>query len=136
MADAMVSLRWSGEQQVFRGGRPDGPQVVIDGDGAEGPSPMTTLLLSLAGCMAADVVIIGQKMRLPLSGLEVAVEGDRRPEPPRRYTAIRLRYIVAGVAAEDEPKVWHAINLSRDTYCSVMHSLQPDLAISIELELR
>lgn len=136
MADVSVALRWTGVGMRFSGGRVDGPEMVMDGDGAEGPSPMTTLLLSLAGCMAADLVLIGGKMRLPLDGIEVLVDGDRRPEPPRRYTAIRMRFIVTGVAPEQEAKVRHAIDLSRETYCSVMHSLQPDTAISIELELR
>jgi putative redox protein len=64
------------------------------------------------------------------------VDADRRPEPPRRYTAIRLRYMVGGVAAADEAKVWRAIELSRDRYCSVMHSLRDDIDVAIELELR
>jgi putative redox protein len=136
MADVSVALRWSGEPMKFRGGRVGGPEIIVDGDGADGPSPMTALLLALAGCMAADVVDIGTKMRLPLTGLEVVVDADRRPEPPRRYTSIRLKYIVTGVPAADEAKVWRAIDLSRDTYCSVMHSLRPDTEIAIDLELR
>jgi putative redox protein len=136
MADVTVALRWAGEGMKFRGGRVGGPEVNLDGDGAEGPSPMTALLLGLAGCMAADVVLIAGKMRLPVETIEVVVEGDRRPEPPRRYTAIRLKYIVTGVAAADEARVWRAIELSRDTYCSVLHSLREDTAVSIDLELR
>jgi putative redox protein len=136
MADVQVALRWSGEAMKFRGGRAGGPEVVLDGDGTDGPSPMAALLLALAGCMAADVVQIGTRMRLPLQGVEVLIDADRRPEPPRRYTSIRLKYIVTGVSAQDEAKVWRAIELSRDTYCSVMHSLREDTAISIDLELR
>jgi putative redox protein len=137
MADVTVGLRWSGEGLTFHGGRNGGPHIVLDGDsGVAGPSPVTALLLSLAGCMAADVVLIGRKMRLPLQGVEVVVEGDRREEPPRRLTGVRLKYIVTGVAPDDEAKVWRAIEMSRDTYCSVMHSLRPDTPVSIELELR
>jgi putative redox protein len=136
MADVTVALRWSGEQLQFRGGREDGPEIVVDGDGVQGPSPMTALLLGLAGCMAADVVDIGTKMKLPLTGVDVVVEADRRPDPPRRYTSIRLRYVVTGVPPADEAKVWRAIDLSRDTYCSVLHSLRSDMEIAIDLELR
>jgi putative redox protein len=136
MADVAVALRWAGADMKFRGGRVDGPEMVMDGDGADGPSPMAALLLSLAGCMAADVVLIGGRMRLPMTGLEVIVDADRRAEPPRRYTAIRLHYIVTGVPAADEAKVWRAIDLSRETYCSVWHSLRDDIDISIDLELR
>jgi putative redox protein len=75
-------------------------------------------------------------MRLPFTAIDVVVEADRRPEPPRRFTAIRLKYIVAGVPPADEAKVWRAIDLSRDTYCSVLHSLRSDTEIAIDLELR
>jgi putative redox protein len=136
MADVTVALRWAGEAMRFHGGRVGGPEVAMDGDGVEGPSPMAALLLSLAGCMAADVVLIGGRMRLPMTGLEVVVDADRRAEPPRRYTAIRLKYIVAGVPAADEAKVRRAIDLSRETYCSVWHSLRDDIDITIDLEMR
>jgi putative redox protein len=136
MADVTVALRWAGEAMRFHGGRVGGPEVAMDGDGVEGPSPMAALLLSLAGCMAADVVLIGGRMRLPMTGLEVVVDADRRAEPPRRYTAIRLKYIVAGVPASDEAKVRRAIDLSRETYCSVWHSLRDDIDITIDLEMR
>lgn len=136
MADATVALRWSGEQLTFRGGKVGDPEILVDGDGGEGPSPVTTLLLALAGCMAADVVMIVTKMKLPLTGLDVVVEGDRRAEPPRRLTAVRLRYSVRGIAAADESKVWRAIELSRDTYCSVLHSLREDIELRIDLALR
>jgi putative redox protein len=136
MASPVVQLRWAGEGLRFEGGRAGGPQVVVDSDGVAGPSPTTALLLALAGCMAVDVVEIAAKMRVPLSGLAVEVEGVRREEPPRRFTAIRLKYIASGVAGEDEAKVWRAIDLSRDKYCSVWHSLKDDIDLSIALELR
>jgi putative redox protein len=135
VGDVVVDLRWAGEALRFHGGRAGGPEIVLDGSGVEGPSPMTALLLGLAGCMAADVVEIGTKMRLPMTALRVQVEGERRAEPPRRYMAVRLKYTVSGVAAVDEPKVWRAIELSRETYCSVLHSLRADIPVTIELEL-
>ncbi|MEJ2678931.1 MAG: hypothetical protein P8174_07650, partial [Gemmatimonadota bacterium] len=61
-------------------------------------------------------------------------EGDRVPEPPRRYTEIRLVYRV-GVAVEAEQKLRHAVELSREKYCSVMHSLRPDIRLSTEIVL-
>lgn len=136
MADLKVGMRWSGTELRFSGGKLDGPEIAVDGDGVVGPSPVTSLLLAIAGCMAADVVDIGRKMRLPLASLSVEAEADRRPEPPRRLTAVRLKYIVSGVAADDEPKVRRAIELSRDTYCSVLHSLREDIPVEIDLELR
>jgi putative redox protein len=136
VADVRAELRWSGGQLRFAGNRLDGPEIRVDGDGAAGPSPMTLLLLSLAGCMGADIVDICTKMRLPLGGLEIAIEGDRRAEPPRRYTAIRMTCSVSGVDVSERAKVQRAVDMSRDTYCSVMHSLRDDIEVSIGLELR
>lgn len=136
MADVKVGMRWSGAGLRFSGGKDNGPEITVDGDGAAGPSPVTSLVLGIAGCMAADVIDIGLKMRLPITGLVVEAEADRRAEPPRRLTAVRLRYIVNGVAATDEAKVWRAIELSRDTYCSVLHSLREDITVDIALDLK
>src|SRR5687767_2090175 len=136
MAAALVTLRWLGEDQRYEGGRVGGPTVVIDSDGITGPSPTTTLLLALAGCMAVDVIDITAKMRVAVAALEVEVAGERRDEPPRRFTAIRLRYTLRGVAAADEAKVQRAVDLSRDKYCSVWHTLKDDIDLSIAVELR
>ncbi|HEX6307015.1 MAG TPA: OsmC family protein [Longimicrobiales bacterium] len=135
MADVTVALAWTGAARQLRGGRVGGPEIVLDSDGAAGPSPPTALVLALAGCMAVDVLDITEKMRVPLSGLRVVVEGDRRPDPPRRFTALRQKFIASGVSAEDEPKVRRAIDLSREKYCSVLHSLREDIVLSFELEL-
>ena len=96
---------------------------------------MQLLLLSLAGCMAADMVDILGKMRLPLEGLEVRLEGDRAPEPPRRYLRVRLRCVVRGISSEEEAKVRRALSLSEEKYCSVLHTLRPDLDLETELVL-
>jgi putative redox protein len=136
MADVTVRLDWSGEGLRFRGGREGGPVVELDGDSETAPSPVTALVLSLAGCMAADIVDIGTKMRLPISALQVRVDADRRAEPPRHLTALRMHFVVEGVPPQDEAKVRRAVDMSRDTYCSVLHSLRSDLAVDIDVELR
>ncbi len=127
MADVAVRLSWVGEGLRFRGGREGGPEVTVDGRGEAGPSPMQALLLALAGCSAADVVEILGKMRVPLTGLEVAIEGERAAEAPRRYTAIRMRYLARGLPREAEARLRHAVELSREKYCSVLHTLRPDV---------
>lgn len=125
-----TALRWTGEGLRFEA--EGAGHVVIDGDAEVGPSPMQALLLGLAGCMAVDVVMILQKMRVPLEGMKVRVEGERAPEPPRRFTQIRLIYEVRGLPREAEDKLDHAIALSREKYCSVLHTLRPDISIGIE----
>lgn len=131
MAAMNVTLRWTGEALRFEGGGA-GSWVSIDGNAEAGPSPMQAVLLGFAGCMAADVIEILGKMRVPLAGLSVRVEGERAPEPPRRFTAIRLVYEVEGVPPEGEDKLARAIELSKEKYCSVLHSLRPDIAFQIE----
>lgn len=133
MSDQTVEVRWDADlrfEAVGRGGIP----VIVDSDAAAGPSPTELLLMALAGCMAVDVVDILRKMRVPLSGLSVRAEGDRRAEPPRRFTAIRLVYEAQGVPEADRGKLDRAVDLSRDTYCSVLHSLQPDTDIDVRIE--
>lgn len=133
MADVTVSLRWRGEGLEFEGGAPGGGVVRLDGSGGCGPTPMQLLLLSLAGCTAVDVVDILRKMRVSLGGLEVRVEGDRACEAPRRYTRIRLVYEVQGLGVGEEEKVRRAIALSHEKYCSVLHTLRPDVEVRSEL---
>ncbi len=137
MADVAIVLRWTGQGQEFRGGAmgEGRPEVTVDGVGQAGPSPMQTLLLALGACSAADVVEILGKMRVPLAGLEVAIEGERVAEPPRRYTAIRMRYLARGLPAEAEERLRHAVELSREKYCSVLHTLRPDVVVESDVAL-
>ncbi len=136
MADVAVRLSWTGEGLRFRGGREGGPPMAVDGRGEAGPSPMQTLLLAVAACSAADVVEILGKMRLPLAGLEVAIEGDRVPDPPRRFAAIRVKYLAHGLAAEAEGQLRHAVALSQEKYCSVLHTLRPDVVVESDVALQ
>ena len=108
---------------------------MFDGDGKAGISPVQTLLAALAGCMGADVVDIAQKSRVQFTGVDVVVEGDRRTDPPRRYTKIVIRITVTGAAEADRPRIQRAVDLSRDTYCSVLHSIRPDIPVDTELVL-
>jgi putative redox protein len=135
MAEVTVQLDWEGEGLVFTGGVPGGHQTRIDGNGRVATSPVQWLLLSLASCTAADVVEILQKMRVPLGGLRVRLEGDRAAEPPRRYTSIRMVYEVSGLAREAEDKLHRAIALSQEKYCSVMHSLRADIEFRTDVVL-
>ena len=129
-----VQLRWAGEGLVFRGGADSGPELTIDGDGSEGASPMQLLLLSLAGCMGVDVVLILQKSRVPLEALDVEVIGERAESEPRKFVSIELVYRVRGPGPEHESKLQRASDLSRDKYCSVLHSLHPEIDFAIRVE--
>jgi putative redox protein len=136
MSDVTVELEWEGEGLQFAGGALGAPPTRVDGNGKTATSPVQALLVSLAGCTAADVVDILQKMRVPLAGLRVRIEGDRAPEAPRRYTAIRMVYEVTGLSGDGEDKLRRAIQLSHEKYCSVMHSLRTDIQFSTQVVLR
>jgi putative redox protein len=128
-----VSLSWQ-EGLRFVGGAPDGPVTSIDGDNAAAPGPMLTLLLAAASCSGSDVVVILGKMRVQLRELRIDVTGQRREQEPRRYTAIHLDYHVGGEGL-DQAKATRAVSLSVEKYCSVIHSLAPDIAITYAVTL-
>jgi putative redox protein len=113
----------------FEAGRETGPKIMVDGDGKVAPSPMTTFLIGIAACTASDVVEIAGKMRVTLSRFDVVAEGDRRADPPRRYTQLRLRYRLGGVAPSEHDKIRRAVELSHEKYCSALHSIRPDIEV-------
>lgn len=118
---------------VFRGGEAGGPSITLDGDGEEGPSSTSALLLSLASCLAMDVRQILEKGRVSVTGLDVEVVGTRAPEPPRRFESIRMVFAVEGPAEEDRGRMERALSLSRSKYCSVLHTLRPDLELDLTI---
>ena len=128
-----ITLEWE-EALRFRGGEPGGPSVLIDGDNAEGPGPMLTLLLAAAACTGSDVVVVLKKMRVSFSTLRIEVSAVRRETEPRRYVSLHLDYSLTGTGI-DPAKVRRAIDLSLEKYCSVIHSLASDIAITYALSL-
>jgi len=128
-----VTLRWQ-HGLAFEGRVEGRPSIAIDADGKTGPGPMDALLLALAACTASDVASILEKMRFTVRGMTVDVTGERRPEHPKRYTSIVLTYWIRAPGAPEE-RVRHAIELSLEKYCSVSHSLAPDIARRYELVL-
>jgi putative redox protein len=118
---------------VFQGGADGGPQVTVDGGSKAGPAPMQLLLLSIAGCMGIDIQMILEKSRVPLNRLEIEAIGERAEEAPRRYLKLELVCRVDGPAPGDADKVRRAVELSRDKYCSVLHSLDPAMHIDVRI---
>jgi len=131
-----VHLSWTGEDLRFQGGPEGGPWVSMDGSSREGPAPMEMLLLSLAGCMAVDMKVILEKSRVPLEGMDVEVEGVRAEDDPKRYTRIEMTFHLEGPGEEDEGRIARAVELSRDKYCSVFHTLRPDMDVEIHTRRR
>jgi putative redox protein len=102
--------------------------IVIDGDSTAGPSPVQLLVMGLAGCMSIDLVDIVRKGRHPITAFRASITAERRPDPPRHLVKVELRFHVHGDVPE--AVVERAITLSRDRYCSVWHSLRPDIELT------
>jgi putative redox protein len=131
-----VALDWDRRELQFRSDVAGKPSVVLDGGPSkEGPSPVETLLLALAGCTGADVVEVLKKKHADLRSLRIEVNGTRRDEYPRRYTAISLVFRIESPGL-GENHARQAIDLSLTKYCSVTHSLAADIPVTYELDLR
>jgi putative redox protein len=123
----VVELLWQREL-VFEG-LSGQASLTLDSSGVEGPSPMQALAFAFAGCMAMDVVYMLRKGRHDLRACRAVLSGERAQTNPHRFVAFELRFIVTGNVPADA--VERAIQLSREKYCSVWHSLREDIALTV-----
>ena len=130
-----VVARWSHRGLEFTGEGAGKVPITIDGDNKAAPGPMELLAIALAVCSGADVVGILEKKRVTLKDLQIEVTGVRRDDDPKRYVSIAYKYTVVAPGAKEQA-VRHAIDLSLDKYCSVRHSLNPDIPVTYELALQ
>jgi len=109
---------WKGEGLNFHGSVGSGYTFDVSGDADKnGGGAMELLLASAAGCTAIDVVLILQKQRQKVTGVEVEAAGVRAAEHPKVYTDVEFVYIVRGEDI-DPQAVERAISLSEEKYCS------------------
>ncbi len=108
-------------------------RFLLDGDQAQGASPMQHLLVALGGCMGIDIADILEKMRTPPTRLGLSLEGERPVDPPRRFERIVMTLQIQG----DVPlrNIERAISLSRDRYCSVWRTIDQDTVLDIDVEI-
>ena len=118
----------------FIGTTQRGYEVEYDVSYEEGCSPTETLLLSIAACLSIDVVHILRKMRCEITKYEVAVEGARNLTPPQSYQSVNVMIRIAGKGVTAQ-KIDRSIDLSRNKYCSVYHSLRPDIEVTVKYEI-
>lgn len=112
----------------FVGESGSGHAMVMDapsgsGGGSTGMTPMEMLLVAVGGCSGMDVASVLRKKRLDVRDIEIKVSGEKADEYPRKYTSIKLEFIVTGSNLPDE-SVKKAIDLSMDKYCSVKATLE------------
>lgn len=138
MADAIplkpptrAELTW--EHDLVFQAKSGAVRTALDSASVAGQSPMQALAFGLAGCMAMDLVHILQKGRLGLKGLKVEFTGHRRQQTPHHFVAVDLHFTVGGDIPADQ--VQRAIDLSRDKYCSVWHSMRQDIELNVTFEV-
>jgi putative redox protein len=132
---AIVDLGWNGRLE-FTVTTPK-TTFVVDSAGAAGPSPVDALAAALAGCMAMDLAHILTKGRHPFTAMRARLVAERSPDNPHRLLSVTLHFVLEGLGEGTAPldAVRRAIALSRDTYCSVWHSLRQDIPFQVTFDV-
>lgn len=130
-----LTIKWN-DKMAFSGTTPSGHEIKMDaaaeiGGENTGARPTELLLNAVAGCTGIDMISILQKMRLDPKSFHMDVKGERADDHPKRFTDIHIHYALEGDLPEE--KVVRAIQLSKDKYCSVSHSLNANLTASYSI---
>lgn len=125
--------------RAFVGETGSGHAVVMDGSPESGGRnigirPMEMMLLGLGGCTAFDIVMILERMREKVTGLDIALEGERATEDPKVYTRVKLVYKVTGRKLKPA-NVERAVNLSAEKYCSATAMFAKSAVIEHSFEI-
>jgi len=121
-------LSW--EKDLVFTARIRGYAIDFDADAKEGCIPTDSLLMSLPGCLAIDVVLFLKKMKVEINKFDIETIGERNPVPPKYFTAVHMNIRIAGKGITPK-KLDRAISLSQEKYCSVHHSLRKDMDIKV-----
>lgn len=125
--------------RAFVGESGSGHAVVMDGAPESGGRnigvrPMEMMLLGLGGCTAFDVVMILERMREKVTGLDIALEAERAGEDPKVFTHVKMIYKVTGRNLKPA-NVERAVNLSAEKYCSASAMFEKTAKIEHSFEI-
>lgn len=125
--------------RAFVGETGSGHAVVMDGAPESGGRnigirPMEMMLLGLGGCTAFDIVMILERMRENVTGLDISLEGERASEDPKIYTHVTLVYKVKGRKLKPA-NVERAVSLSAEKYCSASAMFAKSAKIDHRVEI-
>lgn len=128
-------VQYAGDE-FFIGIPPSGHAQVIDtnGDRKAASTPMEMLLVSVAGCTAADVISILLKKRQDVTDYRVEITGERAEDHPRKFLKFHVHHIVHGRSVS-EKAVADAVELSDTKYCSVAATVRPTAEITTSFEI-
>jgi putative redox protein len=92
--------------------------------------PMELVLAAIGSCAGIDVVNILKKSRVEFTGMDIEVNGDRKPDAtPAPFTNIEVIYKIHGPGI-DRAKAERAVALAMEKYCSVSASLDPAIKVT------
>lgn len=137
MADTRMRARitWV-EGLTFIAESDSGHALVLDGPAEAGGRnlgvrPLEAVLLGMGACTASDVVAILRKARQTVSDCHIELQATRADKPPRVFTRIHVKYLVAGKSLRPAA-VERAVKLSTEKYCSATIMLREAVDISYE----
>ncbi|MEW6243439.1 MAG: OsmC family protein [Bacillota bacterium] len=118
-----LDITWIGNRN-FHATVDDGPPTLV---GKDKPLPTHLLLEALAACGAITLLDILDKMKFLVTRLRVEVKATRPEEATARFQEIHLEYVLSGGPFAPEA-LERALQLA-DKYCTVRHSLHPDIRV-------
>ena len=132
MPSVKMLINWQGKFN-FSAKNENGLNVHFDapsdfgGDGAA-LTPMENVLASLVVCSGIHIIDFLNKRRQKLNDFSINAFADRREEPPRGFTEIKIEYMFKGEEL-DENDVKEAIKISEEKYWSVGSMLKETIKI-------
>ncbi len=103
-------------------------------EACSGPSPLQMLLTSLAVCSGSTVALVLERMKQPLTGLEVDARAVRSDEHPTVLTEIKLDFVVRGAGVGPD-SVERALRIAEGQLCPVWAMLKAGTPITASYRL-
>lgn len=97
----------------------------------KGATPTEMLLGAVAGCIGIDVTMILRPHLDKITKIDIVTDGTRKEEAPKGFTDIEVTFLIEGDI--DSKKIWRAIRLGKEKYCSVSDSLKADVTFKLML---
>lgn len=123
------------DDEVFTSENVNSNTATIDmrsSDVKKNMSPMELLLSALSACVAVEVVSMIKKRRKTVSDLVISAEGERREQPPKAFTTIKLHFTLVSPDANNE-ELYKVTKLGLESYCSVASSLKAPVSFTTEV---
>ncbi len=101
-----------------------------EGGTGQGVGPMQAIAMALGGCSGIDIVIVLRKQRQDIQKFDAVITYDRAEhETPALFTKLHIHYEFEGDL--DPDKVYRAVDLSVNKYCSVAKILEKTAPITV-----